>query len=173
MKAILASLLCFVLFASQCFALKGGPPYPGGTFASTGTFAGIMTPDPIQSPGTNSIGLFSVVFPSTGLGTGTLIIFQIGQTYTGTVQGLIDPKGATISALLYATFPYIRLVQTIDSNGNLIETPVTVSAVASGQLSGRVTTNLRIVGSADVQFSLTVNNVDSEVIYDVFGFKQA
>ena len=174
MKAILGSLLCFVLFASQCFALKGGPPYPGGTFATTGTFAGIMTPDPVQSPGTNSIGLFSVVFPQTGLGTGTLIIFQTGQTYTGTIQGLVDPKSAAISALLYATFPFIHIVESVDSSGNVIETPITVIAVASGQLNGRVTTSSRIIGTADVEFSLSVNDPNrSEVIYDVFGFKQA
>ena len=173
MKAILGSLLCYVLFASQCFALKGGPPYPGGTFVTTGTFAGVLVPDPNISPFTNSIGLFSVVFPSTGLGSGTLIIFQTGQTYTGTVQGLVDPKGAIVSALLYATFPYIRLVQTVDSTGKIIETPITVVAVASGQLGGKVTSSARLTGTADVQFSLTVNNVDSEVVYDVFGFKQA
>ena len=174
MKAILGSLLCFVLFASECFALKGGPPYPVGTVVTTGTYAAVMVPDPVHSPGTNSIGLFSAVFPQTGLGTGTLIIFQTGQTYIGTIQGLIDPKGAVISALLNATFPYLITVQTgTDDNGNPIFTTETVVAVASGQLFGKVTTNLRILGTADVQFSLTVNNVDSEVIYDVFGFKQA
>jgi hypothetical protein len=174
MKALLGSLLCYVLFASQCFALKGGPPYPGNAASLVGTYAGILTPNPIASPGTNSIGLFSAVFPQTGLGTGTLVIFQTGQTYTGTIQGLIDPKGAVLSALLYATFPYVITIQTsTDSNGNPVFTTETVVAVASGQLFGKVQTNFRITGLADVQFSLTVNNVDSEVIYDVFGFKQA
>ena len=174
MKALLGSLLCYVLFASQCFALKGGPPYPGNAASLAGTYAAVMVPDPVQSPGTNSIGLFSAVFPQAGLGSGTLIIFQTGQTYTGTLQGLIDPKGAALSALLYATFPYVITIQTsTDTNGNPVFTTETVVAVASGQLFGKVTTTSRIVGAADVQFSLTVNNIDSEVIYDVFGFKQA
>ena len=174
MKALLGSLLCYVLFASQCFALKGGPPYPTTAASLTGTYAAVMVPNPVESPFTNSIGLFSVVFPQTGLGSGTLIIFQTGQTYTGTIQGLIDPKGASISALLNATFPYLITIQTgTDDNGNPIFTTETVVAVASGQLFGKVKSNFRIIGTADVQFSLTVNNVDSEVIYDVFGFKQA
>ena len=71
MKAILGVLLCYVLFSSQCFAIKGGPPYPGGTnIATTGTFAGVLQPtfdpsDPFQA---NSIGSFSLTLPTTGLG---------------------------------------------------------------------------------------------------------
>jgi hypothetical protein len=177
MKAILGALLCYVLFASECFALKGGPFDGGGggtQVATTGTFAGVLVPDPNFSRFDNSIGLFTVIFPKTGLSTGSLIIFQTGQTYTGTIQGIIDPKGSAISALLYATFPYTRTIQTsTDDNGNPVFTTQTVIAVASGELSGKVTPAARITGTADVQFSLTVNNVDSEVVYDVFGFKQA
>jgi hypothetical protein len=175
MKAILATLLCYVFFQAQCFAHKGGPFEEGkGTFPTTGTFAGVLLPDPNISPFENSIGLFTAVFPKTGLGTGTLIIFQTGQTYTGTIQALIDPKGGAVSGLLYATFPYIKTVQTgTDDKGNPIFTTVNVVAVASGQLDAKVTRTSRLTGFADVQFSLTVNNVDSEVLYDVFGFKQA
>jgi len=43
MKALLGSLLCFVLFASECFAIKGGPPYPANTNI-VGTYAGVMQP---------------------------------------------------------------------------------------------------------------------------------
>ena len=175
MKAILGVLLCYVFCTAQCFAHKGGPFDGGGvTIATTGTFAGVLLPDPNISPFENSIGLFTVVFPKTGLGTGSLVIFQTGQTYVGTIQGLIDPKGAVVAALLYATFPYSRTIQTsTDDNGNPVFTTQTVIAVASGQLGGKVTSSARITGSADVQFSLTINNVDSEVVYDVFGFKQA
>ena len=175
MKAILGVLLCYVLFASECFAHKGGPFDGGGvTISTTGTFAGVLLPDPNISPFANSIGLFTAVFPKTGLGTGSLVIFQTGQTYTGTIQGLIDPKGAVVAALLYATFPYSRTIQTsTDDNGNPVFTTETVVAVASGQLGGKITNTARVTGFADVQFSLTVNNVDSEVVYDVFGFKQA
>lgn len=173
MKAILGSLLCYVLFASQCFALKGGPfDGGGGQVATTGTFAGVLLPQPESFA--NSIGLFTAIFPETGLGTGTLVIFQTGQTYVGTVQGLVDPKGGVVRALLYATFPYVTTVPSgVDDKGNQTFETVTVIAVASGQLIGKLTRSSRVTGTADVQFSLTVNNVNSEVTYDVFGFKQA
>ncbi|MEO5754213.1 MAG: hypothetical protein ABIR38_05865 [Chthoniobacterales bacterium] len=174
MKALLASLICYVLFASQCFAIKGGPPYPGGSVPVTGTYAGVLLPNYDVSGFNNSIGLFTVVFPSTGLATGALVIFQTGQTYTGTFQGLADPKGGVVYGLLYATFPYLTTIRTgTDDMGNPIYTTETVVAVASGQLNAKITSAARVTGSATVQFSLTVNNVDSEVIYDVFGFKQA
>ena len=174
MKALLGSLLCYVLFSTQCYAIKGGPPYPGGSFPVTGTYAGVLLPNSQVSFFENSIGLFNVVFPTTGVGAGTLVIFQTGQTYVGTVQGLVDPKGSIIYALLYATFPYLTTIRTgTDDNGQPIYTTQTVVAVASGQLNGKITSAARITGFADVQFSLTVNNVDSEVVYDVFGFKQA
>ena len=181
MKAILGVLLCYVFFASQCFALKGGPPYPGGQISTTGTFAAVMTPDPQKSPGANSIGLFSIQFPTTGLGNGVLVIFQTGETYTGTVQGLTDPDSAVFSALLNASFPFVIISTTTDKDGNITQTPINVIAVASGRLNGKIeanqsqfsSANARITGTADVQFSTSVNNIDSEIVYDVFGFRQS
>jgi hypothetical protein len=43
MKAILGSLLCVVLFASACFALSDGLPYPG-SFNVVGIYAGVLQP---------------------------------------------------------------------------------------------------------------------------------
>src|ERR1051326_306443 len=152
MKTVLAVLLCYLLFDAECcFVHKGGPFEGGkGVIPSTGTYAGVLMPDPVVSPFTNSIGLFSVVFPTTGLGTGTLVIFQTGQTYTGSVQGLIDPKGGKISALLYASFPYVRTIQTgTDDAGNPIFTTETVISVASGQMNAKVTATSRVTGTAD------------------------
>ena len=183
MKAIFGVLLCYVFFTSQCFAIKGGPVYPGATnVLTTGTYAAVMLPSATESPFENSIGLFSINLPKTGLGTGTLVIFQTGQTYTGTIQGLTDPDSAQLHGLLNATFPYDITIQTsTDDNGNPVFTTQTVVAVASGQLNAQLkanaqqfsTSSVRITGTADVQFSLTVNNVDSEVKYDVFGFQQS
>lgn len=181
MKATLGVLLCYVFFTSQCWALKGGPVYPGGQVSTTGNYAGIMIPDKTSSPGANSIALFSLALPQTGLGSGTLVIFQTGETYTGTIQGLVDPDSAELSALLNASFPYVIVLTTYDSNGRPSQTSQTVIATASGRLNGQLianpnafsTSSTRMTGSADVQFALTVNNVDSEVHYDVFGFRQS
>lgn len=183
MKAILGALLCFVFFQSECFALKGGPPYPGGTVVTTGTYAGVFLPDAVQPPqrsggqvDKNSIGIFTLVFPTAGIGSGRLVIFQTGQTSTGTLQGIVDPKGGVISALINATFPFTEIIQTgVDpTTKQPIFTTESFIAVASGQLNGKTTVLSRITGTADVEFSLSVNDPSrSEVIYDVFGFKQA
>ena len=175
MKAILAVLLCYLLFASESFALKEGPPYPTpGTVASTGQFAGALTPKADSPDRVNSIGIFSVLFSPTGVGSGTLIIFQTGQTYTGTMQGVYNTQNSTIAALLDATFPYTKLVPTFDPDtGNRTGfEPQDAVAVASGSLTADVIKRMRIVGESTVDFSLTVNHVDSRVNYDVTGFAQ-
>jgi hypothetical protein len=179
MKAVFGVLLCYVLFASQCFAIKGGPIYSGpSNVTATGTFAGVLLPN--EFSGSNSIGLFSINLPTTGLGTGPLFIFQTGETYTGTIQGIVDPDSAKFFALLNATFPFITTIQTgTDTNGNPTFTSETVVASASGRLNGQLagtsqngSSSTRITGTADVQFAEFVNKVDSEIVYDVFGFRQ-
>lgn len=193
MKGILGVLLCYVLFSSQCFAIDGGPVYPSPTgsptatptaisnVVTTGTFAGVLLPNARKSPRSNSIALFSVSLPDSGLGSGPLVIFQTGETYTGTLQGTADPDSAKFFALINATFPFVTTTQTgTDANGNPIFTTQTVVAVASGRLNGQLIVNpiqgsaapTRITGTADVQFAQFVNQVDSEIIYDVFGFRQ-
>jgi hypothetical protein len=177
MKILLAGLMCGLLTTLQCFAIDGGPVYPGGTAVlTTGTYAGVMLPDPVQSPFANSIGLFSITIPQAGLGTGPFVVFTSGETYIGTVQGTADPDSGKLFALVNATFPVIEVVPNPDGSS----TSITFNAVASGQVKGLIRANpnvfstsaARITGSADVQFSLTVNNIDDEIIYQVFGFRQ-
>ena len=99
---------------------------------TTGTFAGVLLPNE-DSPGSNSIALFSITFPTTGLGTGALVIFQTGETYTGTVQGIVDPDSAVFSGLLDASFPFLFTTQTgTDDKGNPIFTTTTVIARPPG-----------------------------------------
>lgn len=193
MKAILGVLLCYVFFSAQCFAIDGGPVYPTPTLSPsatpnaisnvviTGTFAGVLLPNAKKSPGSNSIAIFSVPLPTSGLGSGPLVIFQTGETYTGTLQGIADPDSAKFYGLIDATFPLIITTPAgIDSNGQPVFTTTTVVATASGRLNGQLianplqgsTASTRITGTADVQFSQSVNRIDSEIIYDVFGFRQ-
>jgi hypothetical protein len=178
MKILLAGFMCGLLTTLQCFAIDGGPVYPGGSgVVTTGTYAGVMLPDMIQSPGSNSIALFSVTIPRSGLGTGPFVVFNLGETYVGTIQGTADPDSGKLFGLVNGTFPVVEVVPDPDGSGS---TSITFSAVASGQVKGFVRSNpnafstsaARITGTADVQFSLTVNNVDDEIIYQVFGFKQ-
>ena len=181
MKILLAALMCLVLTTAECFALKGGPPYPPGPTSATGTYAGVLIPQLGQSA--NSLAIFSLTLPNTGIGAGTLVIFNVGQIYSGTLQGIGDPRGGTVNGLINATFPYLTTVQSgVDDMGRPVFTTVTVVATAAGRMEGMIrtgrstfgtTASTRITGTADVQFSLTVNNPFDEIIYDIVGFKQA
>lgn len=188
MKSLLGVLMCLVLITSQSFAVSGGPDFSDDATAvnTVGTYAGVLhakrfEPDTGQRP--NSIGLFTLSIPQTGLANGTALMFEQGQVYTGDIQGLADPDRAKLIAIISATFPYITTVPTgeVDDNGNPVYETVTVSATASGRVKAQISqsavlTSLagtRIKGKADIQYSLTVNNPFSEIIYRVTGFKQS
>jgi hypothetical protein len=194
--------LVFLGLALVSVGISGGPVYgKNGAVTTTGTYAGVMfatshvplcinnstnppTPVPCtgQPTGLNQIGLFSLPIPKTGLGSGTAVLFNKGQIYTGTIQATGDPKGGKVTGIFSATFPYIISVPSgTDSMGHPTFTTQTVSAQASGNLHARVksvstapgTTSIRLKGAADVQFELTVNNPFDEIIFSVLGFKQA
>jgi hypothetical protein len=178
MKILLACLMCFVLSTSECFALKGGPIFPGSQTSITGTYAGVLMP----TDASNSLAIFSLRLPSTGIGNGTLVIFNVGQVYSGTLQGTGDPDKGDVTGLIQATFPYITVVPSgVDDNGNPTFDTVTVVATAAGKMEGKIkssdksfsTRSTRLSGRADVEFSLTVNNPFDEIIYDIIGFKQS
>jgi hypothetical protein len=105
MKILLACLMCLVLGASQCFAIKGGPVYPGVKDIS-GTFAGVLTPIGV---GQNALGIFTVGIPQagqTGLSSGAFLVFTGERTFTGTIQGIGDPNRGTLRAVLQG-IPFI------------------------------------------------------------------
>jgi hypothetical protein len=189
MKAVLGCLLCLVLGTAQTFALKGGPIFPGGQVRTTGVYAGVMTPGPL-SPGANSFGLFSITIPNAGTGTGVVVIFQGGQTYRGTVTGNADPDSAKLQAQVSATFSYQAQVlssveTTTDPSGKVTVkesySTQTFAATAAGDIDAQIRANrnvfsaasARLVGDADVQFSLTILNPFTQIGYIVTGYKQS
>src|SRR5947209_18393795 len=122
MKVLLAALMCLVFMITQSFAISGGPPYPGSTNV-VGVYAGVMKPkkvpttcatDPTTCPdnppgcSANSLGVFSVGVPNSGLATGTFVMFSQGRVFSGTVQGTADPGKATLKAVLSASFNFTR-----------------------------------------------------------------
>ena len=178
MKILLACLMCVVLSISECFALKGGPIFPGSQVSVTGTYAGVLMP----RDASNSLAIFSLQLPNNGIGTGTLVIFNLGQVYSGTLRATGDPDKGKLTGLIEATFPYITVVPSgVDDNGNPTFSTVTVVAKAAGKMEGKIKSSdssfssksTRLTGSADVEFSLTVNNPFDEIIYDIIGFKQS
>ncbi len=104
MKKVLSLLVTFVFLQSQSWALSGGPVYPTGSKNYMGTYSGVLIPDSTATgTAAGSIGLFSFGQPKTGLAGGAALIFIRGAAFTGTITGLIDPKGGVLSGLVETT----------------------------------------------------------------------
>jgi hypothetical protein len=162
MKILLACLMCLVLGASECFAIDGGPPYPGSTDV-VGTYAGVMAKVILDNPvacGSNSLGVFSVGVPKTGISNGTFVMFSQGRTFNGTIQGVADPGKASLKGVLTATFNFtVTQIFINPVTGVPTTTTTQVTASARGSLKTHITntsestsgvTATRLIGSADV-----------------------
>jgi hypothetical protein len=152
MKIVLACLMCLVLGASESFAIDGGPVYPGGTNV-VGTYAGVIDRVVTDSPldcGANSIGVFSVGVPKTGISSGTFVMFSQGRTFTGTIQGVADPGKSTLKGVLNASFNF-TVTQTNPVTGEPTTTDVTASA--NGSLK------TQIASGADLTFGVTATRL--------------
>ena len=180
MKALLGCLLCFVLCASQCFALKGGPDYgKNGRVRTTGIYAGVLYP--VET--LNSIGLFSVTVPRTGLGTGAVYLFANSSAYNGTMQATADPDSSVFTGFLDAGFAFVDVVCTAnctdpDTTKRTVTT-LTLRAVASGRIDGKVKasqafnqTAARLTGTSFIQFNPDFFGTGG-LLYQLVGFKQS
>lgn len=211
-------LVGVAIVAFIALGISGGPNYGGGrskTVASIpGVYSGMLTAIPCSTTtssdaalkttptptpaltgrcGANSVGIFSLTMPRTGGGTGTIVVFDEGQAYNGTIRATANPKKATINGLLDGTFNFSEQVitgttVTTDSNGRTTTTYTygtqTFAAHAVGNIdasvkaaSGVTTTAggaiLSLKGTADVQFSLAVNAPFDDIAYSVNGYKQS
>lgn len=180
MKALFGSLLCLVLATSQTYAVKGGPDYgTGGDVKTTGTYAGVLYPlDTV-----NSIGLFSVNIPRTGLGTGAVFLFANSSAYTGTMQATADPDSGAFTGFVDAGFPFVDAQCTANCTDPDLSkrtiTILTLRAVASGRVDGRVKGNksfsqasARLTGASLIQFNPDFGG-SGGMVYELVGFKQA
>lgn len=181
MKAILGSLLCVVLATSEAFAISGGPQYPGGTNL-VGTYAGVLQPmfDPTNPSSSNSIGVFSLGVPSSGMGGGTFVMFTQGRVFSGTIQGVGDPNKASINGVLTASYSFTKIAS---ATGVSFQ----VTASVKGSLKAKVapssgsngSTALRLSGSSTLytdQGQITATNapiITQVLTLAVTGFKQS
>ena len=144
MRILLASLMCLVLTAVQCYAVKGGPEYPAGTNI-TGTYAGVLEPrfDPTDPFSTNSLGIFSLSVPATGLAGGSFVMFVRGTVFKGTIQGLGNPNSGTVTAVLDASFSVLTNQFVINDPffGTFTSSTSNVTARAQGNLNARVSSS--------------------------------
>ena len=184
MKILLASLMCFVLGASECFAIKGGPwGHGGGQVRTTGNYAGLFIPTVAD----NSLGIFTTTIPNTGLGTGTVAFFRNGIFYPGTIQAIADPDSAVLTGVASSSF---NITFTTETTGDPPTTRnIVITFNANGSINGtiRANTNVfsavtRITGIAGITYATvgsapgfddSTANSDGPVPYEISGFKQS
>jgi hypothetical protein len=128
----------------------------------------------------NSIGLFSVTVPRSGLGSGTVFLFANRSAYNGTMQATADPDSAAFTGYIDAGFNFVDTVPTgTDDKGNTTFTVITVRAVAAGRVDGSVKANpnglsrtsARLTGASLLQFNPDFFGVGA-ITYELVGFKQ-
>ncbi len=141
MRILLAVLMCLLLGTAECWALKGGPEYKAGA-TITGTYAGVLEPrfDPTDPFSSNSLGIFSLSVPATGLASGSFVMFVRGTVFKGTIQGLGDPNKGSVTAILDASFAVTSNSSTISDSFGFVFTSSTniVTARAQGNLNAKV-----------------------------------
>ncbi len=133
MKIVLAGLMCFVLAASECFALKGGPVYPPSANL-VGTYAGVLQGafDPTNPASSNSVGIFSLGVPASGNASGVFVMFTRGRVFTGTAQAFADPNKSSLKGILSASYNY-TLSRTITDPTTGTQSIATIPVTASAQ----------------------------------------
>lgn len=189
MKILLAALMCMVLNASQCFAIDGGPFGGGGTHVVvTGTYAGVLVPIPtVLAPGPppvtttdNSLVLFTMKVPTTGLASGTSAVFRNGFFYPGTIQGSADPDSARLTGIVASEFTQDRqsgtttITEHYEGNGQFTNAKVVADTATNGVALARIR------GKASITYALGANAVDAlrgdsggPIFYKIRGFKQS
>jgi hypothetical protein len=103
----LAFVAALLYSAIALYATSGGPQYPVDTDLS-GSYSGVMkprradaTPTPSASPEDhNSLGVFSVTVPQSGLGNGAFVLFSHGEIYSGSISAEADPTRASLNGVL-------------------------------------------------------------------------
>ena len=164
--------MCLVFTIAQSFAISGGPFGGRGQVSVTGTYAGVLIPvvividpgpPPVTLPPDNSLALFTIRIPQTGLGAGVATVFRNGIFYIGLLVASGDPDTAKVSATLDASV--IQTVTCNDCNGVAHEYTFnfnangkfdTVKAVANEQ--SLATSSVRLRGKASITYVTDASN---------------
>ena len=188
MKRVLSFLLMIVFLQAQvstAFAKRGGPDIVGTQNVDTiGTFAGVLIPTSTTSAtgsSANSIGLFSLGVPDAGVATGSMVMFDQGISFNGTITGVADPLNGKltgiIDAISTASF-FDEANPDVDfrafAQGNLeaqIKETASFNAFSSSvSFFSFATTRLEGLASVDINGG---PNEPSTATYIVDGFKQS
>ncbi|MEY2539091.1 MAG: hypothetical protein QOG67_2831 [Verrucomicrobiota bacterium] len=191
--------MCIVLTMSQGFAISGGPFGGPAQVDVRGTYAGVLipiriAPDPAQPdqklPPDDSLALFTLSVPQSGLASGTAVVFRNGIFYSGTIKGTADTTSAKLSAIVQATFLQIS-EQVSTSSGTTTLQVISSEYDASGKLAnasivatqaGLTSAGTRIRGTASITYkNLNSNGATPDpagesggpIEYRIRGFKQS
>ena len=197
MKKLFPLLLSYVLMATQCYAISGGPNYGGGRSvnvvgAYSGTILGVSETDssqgpaiPGEAPGTvpagngtvasNALGLFDLTVPGVSTATGAFVLFASGRVFGGTISASVDPDTAKLSGVLNGSYAFS--ITTFNATGTAQSTAVTASAVGLINANIRATgvssfTTARLTGTAslEVNFGEIDPNTLAPVIAQTIAF---
>jgi hypothetical protein len=132
--------------------------------------------------GLNTLGVFSVPVPQTGISAGTTVIFARGQTYIGTITALGDPNSASLSGVLEASY---QTTDIIGTSGSVTVRGITTLGTIGGRVEANIvaprsgslgTSSILIQGTATVtvtNLQVTPATVSPEIALQVAGFKQS
>jgi hypothetical protein len=168
MRILFALLMCLVFGTAQCFAIKGGPPYPA-TKNLVGTYAGVLQGvfDPTTPSSSNSIGVFSVGVPTTGIASGPFVMFSRGRVFSGTIQGTADPTKASIQGVMDATYNFNLSRTVTSSTGATTIVTIPITATANGPLEAAVgsfkSAKTLSTSSTIIQGTATLNIAEGQV----------
>jgi hypothetical protein len=191
MKTLLAILLSFIVTEAPVLAIHGGYTL-GGASSATGTYAGVLIPTSSVSNGaainfgSNSLGLFTLNIPSTGVGNGSVVIFSGAVQTVGTIDALPDPNnvGGIIGVL------QAQDLETVFSDTGILGifgvTQQQIVAEASGSLTASTSNNaisnsptgVNLSGTSVVTFSTPnattgILTATEQVTFAVEGFQQS
>jgi hypothetical protein len=147
MRIVLSLLTCFVFLQAQTYAINGGP-VTNQDLTATGTFSGLLIPESSGALGgsgggtgsgfatqtaANSMGLFTFGLPTSGLGSGSFLMFSEGRVYTGTITAFGDPNSGAIQGILQATYDYtLNTPTTVTNPDGSVSNTITNVAVTAG-----------------------------------------
>jgi hypothetical protein len=195
MKTLLAILLSFVMTEAPVLAIHGGYTL-GSSTDLTGSYAGVLVPisDSVLVAnstdfGANSLGLFTLSVPETGLGSGSVVLFSNGRTFSGSIQVLPDPNTAGgLTGIMTAAFNY-SLTETLtgtDGVSTVTTIPVTANAqgafnaVAANDPTSQGPLGVSLTGSATVNVDQGLVSladgtpvINETIVFAVDGFQQS
>lgn len=169
----------------------------GTTLSLTGTYSGVLQgltetspsgggsdsapaipgdPDPVtpNSPSTSAassaIGLFDLgVTQTTGLATGTFLLFADGRVFTGSIAGAVDPGSGALRGILQAGFNFS--VSSVTSAGTVVTQAVAANAYGrlDAAISGASSSTSNTSGSAGSVGGNTATTTGSTTLVTLAG----